>query len=275
MAVAVSDHQRMPEPLSADIAFKLTAAEAARTAFFFDFDGTLAPIQDDPDTVEPAPGVIEALTELSGRVSSVAIVSARPVEFLQSRFGAVPGVSLFGLYGLEAKRHGGELETDPTAEPYVEPMAELAGRARAELPEGTLVEYKRLSVSVHYRTAPELRDPVEQWARHQATELGLRAQPGRMVIELKPPGDRDKGSVLREETQGLSCAWYFGDDVADLKAFAALDERELADAGFRAVKVAVANPETGHELIRAADLHVDSPDDVPALLGRLQQVLDP
>ena len=87
-----------------------------------------------------------------------------------------------------------------------------------------------------------------------------------MVIELKPPSDRDKGTVMRAETAGLACAWYFGDDRSDLLAFAALDAREAADPQFRGVRVAVANPETGSELIAAADLHVDAPSAVPALL---------
>jgi len=242
---------------------------SADTAFFFDFDGTLAPIQDDPDTVQPAPGVVDALDALSRRVAGVAIVSARPVEFLRARFGQVPDITLFGVYGLELQRPGGALETDPSALPFVDAMADLAERARAELPPGVLVEYKRLSVALHYRTAPALRDRVEGWGRARAAELGLRAQPGRMVLELKPPGERDKGSVLLAETAGLSCAWYFGDDVADLKAFAALDAREAADPGFRGVRVAVANPETGQELIAAADLHIDTPADVPALPAAL------
>jgi trehalose 6-phosphate phosphatase len=253
-----------------EIAFKLTGAQAERCGFFFDFDGTLAPIQDDPDTVEPVPGVLDALTELGRRVHEVAIVSARPVDFLRARFGSLPELSLFGLYGLEMQRHGGPVETDPTALPFVDAMAELSDRARVELPAGARVEYKRLSVSLHYRTAPELREPVEAWGRARAAELGLRAQPGRMVFELKPPGNRDKGSVLLEETAGLTCAWYFGDDVADLKAFTALDERQSTDPEFTAVKVAVASSETGNELVRAADIHLEHPTDVPTLLTNLE-----
>jgi trehalose 6-phosphate phosphatase len=263
-----TDHHRI------DAAFRLTAARAARCGFFFDFDGTLAPIQDDPETVQPAPGVMAALRALSGRVANLAIVSARPVDFLRSHLQSIPDVTLFGLYGLEAQRAGGPVETDPSALPFVGTMAALADRARAELPAGTLVEYKRLSVSMHYRTAPHLRAEVERWAYERAADSGLRAQPGRMVIELKPPGERDKGSVLREEIVGLTCAWYFGDDVADLKAFAALDEREATDPEFTAVRVAVANPETGQELIEAADLHVETPADVPVLLSGLQRALE-
>ena len=138
-------------------------------------------------------------------------------------------------------------------------MSDLADRARAELPAGTRVEYKRLSVAVHYRNAPPPRPRVEQWGKERASELGLRLQAGRMVLELKPPGQRDKGSVLREETEGHSCAWYFGDDVADLRAFDALTAREEADPDFVGVRVAVANAESGHALIQAADIHSTPP----------------
>jgi trehalose 6-phosphate phosphatase len=261
-------------PMTPEAAFRLVVERAPKCAFFFDFDGTLAPIQDNPDTVQPVPGVMEALAALRERTAKVAIVSARPVEFLRSRFADLPQITLFGTYGLEVQRDGGPIETDKTALPYLDTMAALAARAEAELPAGVYVEAKRITVSLHYRTAPELRETVDRWGADRAAELGLRPQPGRMVFELKPPGRRDKGSVLLEETEGLACGWYFGDDVADLKAFAGLDTREAMDPGFVGVRVAVANPETGHDLVAAANLHVDSPADVPALLRQLLSTFD-
>jgi trehalose 6-phosphate phosphatase len=263
-----------PGPMTPEAAFRLVVERAPKCAFFFDFDGTLAPIQDNPDTVQPVPGVVETLAALCERTAKVAIVSARPVEFLRTRFAELPGLTLFGTYGLEVQRDGGTVETDESALPYLDTMVALAARAEAELPDGAYVEAKRLTVSLHYRTAPELRETVERWGGDRAAELGLRAQPGRMVFELKPPGRRDKGSVLLEETEGLACGWYFGDDVADLKAFAGLDTRETMDPGFVGVRVAVANPETGHDLVAAANLHVDSPADVPDLLRQLLATFD-
>src|SRR5215218_2041254 len=82
-------------------ALKATAAEPDRTGFFFDFDGTLAPIQQDPETVQAAPEVLEPLARLATLVGRVGIVSARPVEFLRPQFSAVQPVTLHGLYGLE------------------------------------------------------------------------------------------------------------------------------------------------------------------------------
>lgn len=253
----VHPRQRLARPLIADQAWQATADRADRCILFFDFDGTLAPVQDDPTAVRPVPEVMTAIDALAG-VVKVVIVSARPVEFLHERFAGLHGVDLYGVYGLE-RRHDGETVTEPAALPWVEPMAELAERARRELPGSALVEYKRLSVALHYRTAPEHASTVEAWSRAEADRLGLRLQAGRMVVELKPPVDRDKGMVIEQLARTAGCAWYFGDDVSDIKAFAALRAREASDPDFFAVCVAVANPETGQEVAEAADLTIESP----------------
>lgn len=252
-------NQQPRTPLDAEHAWRATAARARDVVLFFDFDGTLAPVGDDPTTVRPAPRVLSALTALAPRVRRIAIVSARPVEFLRDHFGGVTGVDLYGLYGLEHSHSGGETVTEPAALPWVPTMAELADQARAELPPGALVEFKRLSVALHWRTAPHLGDLVQEWGRANAERLGLRCQAGRMVLELKPPVDRDKGMVIGEVVRDAGGAWYFGDDVSDIKAFAALRARAAADPEFIGVCVAVANPETGHEVADAADLTLDSP----------------
>ncbi|MER5455401.1 trehalose-phosphatase [Micromonospora sp. NPDC002389] len=252
-------NQTPKTPLNADQAWQTTADRAAETILFFDFDGTLAPVADDPTQVQPAPKVLAAIETLAPVVRRIAIVSARPVEFLREHFGGLTGVDLYGLYGLEHSHSGGETVTEPAALPWVPTMAELADLARAELPPGALVEYKRLSVALHWRTAPQLAATVEEWGRAQAERLGLRLQVGRMVLEIKPPVDRDKGMVIGELVQGVGGAWYFGDDVSDIKAFAALRARAADDPDFLGVCVAVANPETGDEVAEAADLTIDSP----------------
>ncbi len=94
-----------------------------------------------------------------------------------------------------------------------------------------------------------------------------------MVVELRPPVERDKGDVVRGEIGDLTCAWYVGDDVSDLEAFRALEEREAAGDGFAGIAVAVANPETGDVLAQAADFVLDSPADVAGLLGEVIRVL--
>jgi trehalose 6-phosphate phosphatase len=252
--------------MSPDGAWRFTAERARDTTFFFDFDGVLSPVTDDPDASQPVPSVLHVLGRLADAVARVAIVSARPVSFLRSRFTSLAHVDLYGLYGLEVL-HEGEVVTEPAALPWVPAMADLAERARAELPDAILVEYKRLSVALHYRTAPQLAPAVEHWGHEQAEHMGLKIQGGRMVVELKPPVDQDKGMVITEGVRRAGCAWYFGDDMSDIKAFDALRAREAVDPRFFGVAVAVANPETGAEVSSAADFTLPSPEAVADFLA--------
>jgi trehalose 6-phosphate phosphatase len=261
----VAETARPSHPPTPSDAWQFTAERAKDSTFFFDFDGVLSPVTDDPDASQPVPSVLEVLDGLAGAVARVAIVSARPVSFLRSRFERLGRVDLYGLYGLEVW-HEGEVVTEPAALPWVPAISDLAERARTELPPQILVEYKRLSVALHYRTAPQLSSTVERWAHEQAEALGLRIQGGRMVSELKPPVDQDKGMVISEGVKSAGCAWYFGDDMSDIKAFDALRAREAVDPGFFGMCVAVANPETGAEVSSAADLTLDSPEAVADFL---------
>jgi trehalose 6-phosphate phosphatase len=262
----VADSPRPTHPPSLEQAWRFTAERAGDSTFFFDFDGVLSPVTDDPDASQPVSSVLGVLEDLSDAVGRVAIVSARPVGFLRPRLASLTHVDLYGLYGLEVW-HDGQVVTEPDALPWVPAMADLAERAGAELPDAILVEYKRLSVALHYRTAPHLADTVERWAAKQAERLGLNVQAGRMVVELKPPIDQDKGMVISGSLPDACCAWYFGDDMSDIKAFDALRAREAVDPDFFGMCVAVANPETGAEVSNAADLTLESPEAVPDFLA--------
>ena len=247
-----------------------TAGRLGEYGFFFDFDGTLAPIREDPESVAPAPGVLPALAALAAGAALTAVVSARPVAFLGSRLGGVSGLELYGLYGLEYSSDGGEtVATLPEAEPYAPLIARIVAEARAAFP-GALVEDKRLSCALHFRTDPGLEPAIEAWTEARAEEHGLRRQHGRMVVELKPPLDTDKGAVVLRAAEHLAGAWYFGDDLGDLPAFAALDRLAARNPGFHAVRVAVANAEgRGAALGDHADLRLADPESVPALLDGL------
>jgi trehalose 6-phosphate phosphatase len=236
--------------------------------FFFDFDGVLAPIQDDPDASAPEPGALAGLYRLAEITGRVSIVSARPVSFLLRHIDPRRHVVLFGLYGLERCDPNGEPAIDAAALRWAPLVRDLVDRARAELPDRARVEDKGLSLALHYREAPHLRAEVEQWAGQVAAGTGLQLIVGRMVVELRPPG-HDKGSIVAEQVGALRSAWYFGDDVSDLEAFRALDARAAADPAFVGVRVAVANPETGAPLRAAADLAVASPVALGPLLAAL------
>ncbi|HKA69114.1 MAG TPA: trehalose-phosphatase [Actinomycetes bacterium] len=255
-------------PLTAEQAIAQSAPLAGRLGFYFDFDGTLAEIQDDPGAVQPIPGVVQGLVELASRVDRVGIVSARPVGFLAERFGQVPGIVLYGLYGLESRRDA-ETSIDPEVAQWVPAIRRLVEAARHELPPDVLVEDKHLAVALHYRLAPHRRDEVETWAGREAQRLGLAVQRGRMVAEIKPAVARDKGVVIQQEIAGLGGAWYVGDDISDRRAFEVLAEYEATHPDFLGVRVAVTNTETGGALADLADFVLAAPEEMPRMLARV------
>src|SRR6185312_10732075 len=56
-------------------------AAPERALVALDYDGVLAPIVDDPDQAVPAPGAIETLRRLAGRVGTLAVVTGRPARW--------------------------------------------------------------------------------------------------------------------------------------------------------------------------------------------------
>jgi trehalose 6-phosphate phosphatase len=245
---------------------------AAARGFLFDFDGTLSPIALEASAAQPAPGTADALAALRRVAGAVLIVSARPVSFLRSHFA---GLEMFGLYGLEHALPDGQVVVEPEAERWRPVVADALSAAHAEFSgTGTLVEEKGLSLAVHYRAAPQRGEHVRAWAAEQAERTGLWVQDGRMVVELKPPVRRDKGTTVARVAQDLGSAWYVGDDVSDLEAFGALSAERTRRPEFFGVRVAVANPESGGALADAADFSVESPEDVVKLVAEIAAALD-
>lgn len=245
--------------------FEPFVARPATAGVFTDFDGTLSPIVDEPDAAVPLDGVVEALADLAGRVGRVAVISGRPVEFLQRHFAASP-VTLSGLYGLQSVV-AGERRDDPAAGAWRDAVDDVVAAAGGSGPEGMFVEHKGLSVTLHYREHPEAADAVRAWAEGQAIRSGLELRTARMSIELHPPVDTDKGAVVTALAEGLDPICFLGDDVGDLPAFAALDR--MRAEGRTVVKVVVRSSELAPEMAAAADLTVDGPAAALALLHAL------
>ncbi len=238
------------------------------TAIITDFDGTLAPIVDDPGAARPLPGAAETLAELAERFGVVAVVSGRPVAYLEARLGLTgepvpgatggrPGPRLVGLYGLERAEPGGRVVLDPSAQEWLPIVADSTARLAGSAPPRVIVEAKGATVTLHWRRAPEAEAWVAAAVAEETERSSLRAFPGRMSIELRPPLEVDKGSAVTELASGSSAACYFGDDLGDLTAFAAL--AELRRRGVTAVSIAVLDDETPIEVAEAAEVRVPGP----------------
>ncbi len=261
---------QLPSPATPEgrAGFEALLAAPLRALLATDFDGTLAPIVADPRAARPFPGAVPALRRLAAVVGTVAVITGRPAPEAVSCGGldAVPGLIVLGHYGRQ-RWQDGQL-TGPVSPPAVQAAREaLPGLlAGAGAPDGVWVEDKGHAVAVHTRRAADpaaalaaLRGPLGDLA----ARLGLAAEPGRMVIELRPPG-MDKGAALTSlaRERGARSIVFCGDDLGDLAAFAAL--RELRGQGVPGCAVASASAETP-QVAAEADLAVPGPAGIVAL----------
>ncbi|MFI5620422.1 trehalose-phosphatase [Streptomyces sp. NPDC051567] len=252
-----------------------------RSVVALDFDGTLADIVPDPDQARAHPGAVPALAGLAPEVDSVAVVTGRPagVAVRYGGFAGVPGLEhlvVLGHYGAERWDAVTGTVHAPAPHPGV-------AAVRAELPgfldaigawQGTWIEEKGQALAVHTRRAADpvaafaaLREPLaELAARH-----GLTVEPGRAVLELRPPGT-DKGVALTEflAERDARAVLYAGDDLGDLAAYAAVEKRRAE--GLPGLLVCSGSAEVP-ELASRADLVLDGPAGVVALLAALATAL--
>jgi len=234
------------------------------SALLVDFDGTLAPIVADPAQAAPAPGARSVLVELAGVMQVVAVVSGRPVAFLAEALGRPPGVALFGLYGMEHSDGSGPSTVVPEARRWRTAVASAAARAEAEAPPGIEVERKGLAVTLHWRRRPAAAPWADVFAHRETASSGLVCQPGRMALELRPPVDVDKGTVVSACGRDARAVAFIGDDLGDLPAFGAIAAMRSPDR--YATAVAAVDQETAVEVRRAVDVTVPGPAGVLALL---------
>lgn len=248
-----------------------------RAGVFTDFDGTLAPIVDDPASSRPLKGAVPLLHRLTRHYRRVAVISGRPASILVKRLhlevdelvdgdAAGEGLIVSGLYGLEAAS-GGVVSAHPDSERWMPVVKRMADEADEQAPPGVIIERKGLTVTLHYRTAPECGPWVRRWCEEAAERSGLLVHPARMSDELVPPIPVDKGRVVRELSTGLDAVCFFGDDLGDLPAYEALDE--LRDAGIHTMKVVARSAETAPVLLKTADVVVEGPEGAFEVMLRL------
>jgi trehalose 6-phosphate phosphatase len=250
------------------------ASAPARSALFLDFDGTMAAIVADPRDAVPLPGVPALLTDLAGEFALVAVISGRPTAFLAQALGSPAGVTLAGLYGLERALGGSEHDA------WASVIDQVVAEATASAPAGVYVEPKGLTVTLHWRRAPEHRDWVVGFAERAAAEHRLLVHQGRHERELRPPVEVDKGTVVRSlaaELAGrLDNAAAFGDDVGDLPAFAALGVlRDPEGRPLHTVRIAAVDQESPREVAEQADVTVTGATGAVVLLRALADAARP
>ncbi|HSZ46034.1 MAG TPA: trehalose-phosphatase [Streptosporangiaceae bacterium] len=264
----------LPEPATESGRAGLAALVARpRTSLIaLDFDGTLAPIVDDPADARAGPPTTAVLRRLARVAGTVAIITGRPAADAAEFAGLTTGsdVIVLGHYGAQRWERG-ELTSPPPPAGLATARAELPGLLAAEgAAAGTFVEGKGYAVAVHTRRTASPQAELDRLTGPLAAladRTGLAMEPGRFVIELRPPGS-DKGGALRGlvAERSAEAVMFCGDDVGDRPAFRAV--RELRADGIPGLAVCSGSEEVP-ELAAEADLVVAGPPGVTALLAGL------
>jgi trehalose-phosphatase len=214
-------------------------ARAPHLLLGLDYDGTITPIVDRPSAAclaTPMRHLLESLDQ-NPRVT-VAVVSGRERGDLQARVN-VPNLIYAGNHGLEISGRG-LLFVEPTAAAHSQALKELAVDVAAKLQAipGTLVEYKGLTLAIHYRRVAEM--DCEEVRRITHAILANTSHPfvlttGDKVYDIRPRTYWHKGTALRwiKEQLGTTetLVIYLGDDVTDEDAFAALPDDVTVKVG--------------------------------------------
>jgi trehalose 6-phosphate phosphatase len=243
-----------------------------RPAVFLDYDGTLTPIVERPEDAVIAQSMREAVRGLAARCS-VCVVSGRDRRVVQELMG-IDDLIVAGSHGFDIwSPADGTLQHSAGSgfEPLIERVTERL-RAEAGAIEGSLVEPKKASVALHYRRVAEAERPkvsaiVDGLLAEYAGEL--KVTPGKMVFELQPKLDWDKGKAVLYLLQALDLdhedviPLYIGDDVTDEDAFEALADRGIGIFVGRADDPEVAGRDTHAAFV------LDSTEEVERFLDRL------
>jgi len=203
-------------------------ARVPRLLVALDFDGTLAPEVDDPETARAIPearAAVLALLELSG--TRVALISGRSLSSLEQVADLPDTVLLVGSHGVEIRldHPGDAVSLDTTELQRVMVLNEVLGEV-ADSFDQVWLETKPAGFALHTRLASDHNSRVAHLvALSEATaELdNLTVRRGKDVLEFSVRGTT-KGDALEHlrTYTDASAVFYAGDDVTDEDAFAAL-----------------------------------------------------
>lgn len=268
----------LPEPLTATGAAALEAIvrSPAETLVASDFDGTLAPIVEDPEQAYADPNAIAALGRLGERVAAIVVITGRPARTAVrlGRFREVAGLRsmiVLGQYGVERWEAATDEYRLPPNPAEISAVADELPTILDSLGLGQArIEDKGRAIAVHTRSLPDpkgalasLADPLADLAdRH-----GLILTPGKNVWEIRASGI-DKGATLRDivaETAARQVI-FAGDDLGDLPAFHAV--RKLATEGVAGLLVCSASTEED-ALTELSDVIVNGPGGLASWLNEL------
>ncbi|GAA4709181.1 trehalose-phosphatase [Nocardioides conyzicola] len=254
---------------------------ASRAVVGLDFDGTLAPIVDDPERAHIHEDASDVLLDLAREVAAVAVITGRPARQVLDLGGleevgdalasADADLYVFGQYGNERWSSTSRRIVSPRPPRGLASFErELTGVLRRADAADAWVEDKGLAVAVHTRRLPDSDAAFQRLlplVGDLATKHGLITEPGRNVIEVRSSG-MHKGLAVEALVAELDAGAFLfaGDDLGDVEAFEAV--ADLRERGLPTLLVCSASSEES-ALVPLSDVVVKGPEGVMDLLRQL------
>ncbi len=178
-----------------------------------DYDGTLAPIVDDPARALMRPQTRELLQEVVNRYP-VLIVSGRAQGDVLKKLRGIRVREVIGNHGIEPLA-----SSDRLAE---EVQSWIPTLSRVTQLEGVTIEDKGFSVAIHYRHSPQPDHAMAAILEVASSLKDVRVLGGKCVVNLLPKDCPNKGTAVERELERLEheCVVYLGDDETDEDVFA-------------------------------------------------------
>lgn len=235
---------------------------ASNPILFLDFDGTLVPLEKNPQNVRLPDEVKRTILAITDR-STVVIVSGRDRQFLEREVGDLP-VHIVAEHGalIKNRDHGQWEHSYPNQDEWKEIIRPIMDLFVARCP-GAFVEEKETSLAWHFRVAADrhyaLRRANElawQLRTMLQPELNLQIIQGNKVIEVKKT-HYNKGTAVLSflENGNYDFVLAMGDDTTDEDMFKLLPDEAYT------IKIG--------EALSAAKNHLPSQKDVLAFLKQL------
>lgn len=204
---------------------------------FFDYDGTLSPIVNQPEDAIISDEMKEALKKCAAKFK-ISVVSGRDLDDVKSRVG-IDDLIYAGSHGFRISGPDGlhmEYQESEKVLPLLDQVEDKLQNEFSKGPKGVRVERKRYAIAVHYRNADEnALDEIKNKIKYVLKGYSdIKTGSGKKIIEVKPDLNWHKGKAVkwildslnfRNEPEVLPV--YIGDDVTDEDAFRTLYDNGL------------------------------------------------
>lgn len=240
---------------------------------FLDYDGTLAPIVNMPQQASVSKEAKGLLSKLSkSHNCKLSIISGRALKDIKNIMG-LKGIIYSGNHGLEIEGPKIKFEASVSSG-YKATLEQIKEDLKNRLHsiKNVFVEDKGISLSIHYRLVNRKDIPKVKTIFHETTIFYLirnkiKVKTGKMVLEIRPPHEWDKGKVvmwlLARQQFALNgeavLPVYLGDDTTDEDAFKALKNRGIT--------IFIGKPKPSY-----AKYYLNNTDEVEEFLKRILEI---